>query len=84
VTENLPPDEVDADFLSLTLSLSTPLPQSLEPGDKVPVEKCVADVPFGVSGGDNNPRYPGGSTAAGRRKPRYSGSLFPKKQTPVT
>jgi len=81
VTEKLPPDEVDADFRSLTLSLSTPLPRPLEPEDKVPVE---TEVPIGVSGGDNNPPYAGGPTAAGRRKPRYSGSLFPKKQPPVT
>ena len=84
MTEKLPPDEVDADFRSLTLSLSTPLPRPLEPEDKVPVEKWVTEVPIGVSGGDNNPPYAGGPTAAGRRKPRYSGSLFPKKQPPVT
>jgi hypothetical protein len=85
VTEKLPPDEVDADFRALTLSLSTPLPRPLEPEDKVPVEKWVVEVPIGVSDwGENDPRYPGRPTAAGRRKPRYSGSLFPKKQPPVT
>jgi hypothetical protein len=80
VSEKRPYGEIDADFRSLTLSLSKPLPRPLKPEDKVPVETRVAEVPFDVS---DLGRYPGGPTD-GRRKPRYSGSLFPKKQPPVT
>jgi hypothetical protein len=77
VGEKLPRDEIDRDFRSLTLSLSTPLPPLVKPQDGVPVDQWIIHPVFDVS--DSGDREP---TVAGRRKPRYSGAMFPKKVKP--
>ena len=70
-------DEIDGDFRSLTLSLSTPR-HPLKPQDKVPVSKWVGGYPFDVADwGDRKPKYQGGPLFP--KKPRWSGQLFPKK-----
>jgi hypothetical protein len=64
VATKLPPDEIDGDFRSFTLSLSAPPPPLLKPEDNVPVSSLIV-----------RPM----SDVADRQRPRYSGALFPKK-----
>jgi hypothetical protein len=74
VSEKRPPDEIDGDFRSFTLSLSSPLPPLQ---DKVPASKLVRNV---ADWGDREPKYEGGSLFP--KKPRLSGQLFPRKPRP--
>ena len=72
-----PPHEIDGDFRSFTLSLSTPLPPLLNTQDKKPVSKRVREYPFNVSdSGGRKVKYQDGPPF---RRPRYSGALFPRK-----
>jgi hypothetical protein len=73
-------DEIDGDFRSFTLSLSTPLPPLLKPEDKVPVSKRRHPVSDVADWGDRQPKSPGGSLFP--TKPRWSGRLFPTKPNP--
>ena len=75
--KKLPRDEIDRDFRSLTLSLSTPLPPLVKPEDAMPVDQWIIQPVFDVS--DSVDREP---TVTVRRKPRYSGAMFPKKVKP--
>jgi hypothetical protein len=73
VSEKLPPDEIDGDFCSLTLSLSTPLPPLQ---DKAPVSKSIVHAVSNVAdSGDREVKYEDFFP----KRPKYSGALFPRK-----
>jgi hypothetical protein len=75
VSEKLPPDEIDGDFRSLTLSLSTPLPRLQ---DKAPVSKSIVHAVSNVAdSGDREVKSEGRELST--KRPKYSGALFPKK-----